>query len=101
MIRLSLVCGLGTKVPNSGEGPNGNESHLNAGPAFLTTSICIDQIANLIVITSTLQSSAPSSLKIKFKMNLVETKTTIGEYTNQSVLLMIGECKLNRVSQKM
>ena len=47
--------------------------------AAKTKSICIDQIAysNLIVITSTLQSSAPSSLKIKFKMNLVDTKTTV------------------------
>ena len=34
-------------------------------------------IGILVLIKSTLQSSAPSSLKIKFKMNLVETKTTV------------------------
>ena len=32
---LGRDCGLGTKAPNSVEGPNGNESYLILGPAFL------------------------------------------------------------------
>ena len=59
--------------------------YINTQNKDVTINIKFLAYSNLMLITSTLQSSAPCSLKIKFKMNLVDTKTTILNYMTVNI----------------